>query len=126
MSEKEVLMSWKAMILTLALLALPGALPSQAGEAMTPAPVPVGVSAPAPSQAGCVPDLDRLLQPKASGPAQGEVCSAATMKSAAQPFPAPVEPLALGRTCRCSCGQPCQTDADCGVGGRCTAGITCC
>ena len=29
------------------------------------------------------------------------------------------------RTCRCSCGQPCQTDADCG-GGICMAGITCC
>ncbi|MCB1033778.1 MAG: hypothetical protein KDD47_08095 [Acidobacteria bacterium] len=29
------------------------------------------------------------------------------------------------RTCRCSCGAPCTTDADCG-GGRCTSGITCC
>lgn len=29
------------------------------------------------------------------------------------------------RTCRCSCGQPCKTDADCG-GGICSAGITCC
>jgi hypothetical protein len=31
----------------------------------------------------------------------------------------------LLRTCRCSCGAPCETDADCG-GGACTAGITCC
>ena len=30
------------------------------------------------------------------------------------------------RTCRCSCGFRCTTDADCGPGGRCTAGITCC
>lgn len=30
------------------------------------------------------------------------------------------------RTCACSCGAPCTTDADCGLGGRCTAGITCC
>jgi hypothetical protein len=29
------------------------------------------------------------------------------------------------RTCACSCGFPCTTDADCG-GGACTAGITCC
>lgn len=31
----------------------------------------------------------------------------------------------VGRTCRCSCGQPCKTDADCG-GGLCTGGISCC
>ena len=31
-----------------------------------------------------------------------------------------------GRTCRCSCGYPCKTDADCGPGGTCGAGITCC
>jgi hypothetical protein len=30
------------------------------------------------------------------------------------------------RTCRCSCGAPCQTNADCGPGGTCSAGITCC
>ena len=31
------------------------------------------------------------------------------------------------RTCRCSCGAPCQTDADCGGGvGSCRPGITCC
>jgi len=33
---------------------------------------------------------------------------------------------AFGRTCRCSCGFPCKTDADCGPGGVCAAGITCC
>lgn len=30
------------------------------------------------------------------------------------------------RTCRCSCGYPCQTNADCGPGGICSAGVTCC
>jgi len=30
------------------------------------------------------------------------------------------------RTCRCSCGYPCKTNADCGPGGVCAAGITCC
>ncbi|HXB21307.1 MAG TPA: hypothetical protein VNV88_08000 [Candidatus Solibacter sp.] len=29
-------------------------------------------------------------------------------------------------TCRCSCGFRCTTNADCGPGGVCTAGITCC
>ena len=34
--------------------------------------------------------------------------------------------LAIGtRTCRCSCGQPCKTDADCG-GSICAPGISCC
>lgn len=34
--------------------------------------------------------------------------------------------LAIGtKTCRCSCGQPCTTNADCG-GGVCAPGITCC
>jgi hypothetical protein len=32
----------------------------------------------------------------------------------------------LGRTCRCSCGFPCKTDADCGPGGVCSGGISCC
>jgi hypothetical protein len=30
------------------------------------------------------------------------------------------------RTCRCSCGFPCTTSADCGPGGVCAPGITCC
>ena len=33
--------------------------------------------------------------------------------------------LVFGKTCRCSCGQPCKTNADCD-GGLCAAGITCC
>ena len=30
------------------------------------------------------------------------------------------------RTCRCSCGFRCTTNADCGPGGVCAPGITCC
>jgi len=30
------------------------------------------------------------------------------------------------RTCRCSCGFPCRSNADCGPGGVCAPGITCC
>jgi len=32
-----------------------------------------------------------------------------------------------GRTCRCSCGYPCKSDADCGGAiGSCRGGISCC
>ena len=34
--------------------------------------------------------------------------------------------LVFGKTCKCSCGFPCKTNADCGPGGLCTAGISCC
>jgi len=30
------------------------------------------------------------------------------------------------KTCRCTCGQPCTTNADCGGGNVCGVGITCC
>jgi hypothetical protein len=30
------------------------------------------------------------------------------------------------RTCRCSCGYPCNSDADCGPGGSCEQFISCC
>ena len=31
------------------------------------------------------------------------------------------------KSCRCSCGAPCQTDADCGgAPGSCRVGVTCC
>lgn len=40
--------------------------------------------------------------------------------------PAGKTPAGFGlRTCRCSCGQPCKTNADCG-GNVCGPGITCC
>lgn len=47
------------------------------------------------------------------------------------PAPEPVEAIPVAgppgfRTCVCSCGYPCKTDADCGPGGNCGPGITCC
>lgn len=67
---------------------------------------------PAPASANCGFSLDTVLATNAT------------------PAVVPAEPtepgLMASRTCRCSCGQPCQSDADCGPGGRCTAGITCC
>jgi hypothetical protein len=44
----------------------------------------------------------------------------------AQPASSSVKELAAGRTCRCSCGYPCKTNADCGLGGVCAPGISCC
>jgi len=42
-------------------------------------------------------------------------------------MPDQLEQFAFGRkTCKCSCGYPCKTDADCGPGGICATGITCC
>jgi hypothetical protein len=43
-----------------------------------------------------------------------------------QPAAAPAGTVAFLKTCRCSCGQPCTTNADCGPGGACGVGITCC
>lgn len=51
---------------------------------------------------------------------QGQVCPASP------PSPEPMAPPFFKRTCRCSCGYPCSTNADCGPGGICSAGITCC
>ena len=88
------------------------------------------------------------LQPSAAGVAPSHACD---RQSQAQPLevllaqdaqaprcegaPA-LDPLAIDAgsasanphfrgTCRCSCGYPCQTDADCG-GALCMKGITCC
>ena len=72
--------------------------------------------APAVVQGGC--GLDLTFAPAAP---EAGICP---VKGPADPAP---EFLAGGRTCRCSCGrQPCKTDSDCGPGGNCTAGITCC
>ncbi|MFL6259654.1 MAG: hypothetical protein ACJ76Y_08085 [Thermoanaerobaculia bacterium] len=79
------------------------------------------VAAAAPAQPGCQPvlDLDKIAQSK------GDTCPAA----AVQKTPAPdfmAQPTRL-RTCVCSCGYPCTSDADCGGAlGSCRSGITCC
>ena len=88
-----------------------GAAPAFAGELAVPAAAP----AVAPAQPGCgeTPDLAITLS------AKPEICPAAQAQN-------PVPEFKFGRTCRCSCGYPCKTDADCGPGGLCTGGISCC
>ena len=48
-----------------------------------------------------------------------------TLKSTFSPELLPTAMLHR-RTCRCSCGYPCNSDADCGPGGSCDAFISCC
>ena len=65
-----------------------------------------------PQEAGPV-----LCEPLAGGSCEAESKGVEFMDSAVHG----------GRTCRCSCGYPCKTDADCGGGlGSCRAGISCC
>lgn len=95
------------------LTAVLSATPAFAGEI----PAAPAVAA---AQPGCQPalDLGKALQSK------GETCSAIATPTTKAPEP---EFLLGGRTCRCSCGFPCTTDADCGGGvGSCRSGITCC
>jgi hypothetical protein len=100
-------------ILVLAGLTILTATPARADEAPVPAPA---------AQAGCQPTLDLNAL---AGPAEAAVCPAP--EPAAKALPATPDFITVAsRTCRCSCGFPCKTDADCGLGGRCTAGITCC
>jgi hypothetical protein len=96
------------------------AAPAFAGEATAPpAPVPEVATPVAPAPAGCGLNLE-LIDPAA----EVGICPAV----APQEAPAPEflsRPPRL-RTCVCSCGYPCTTDADCGPGGVCGPGITCC
>ena len=81
--------------------------------------VPVAAAAPAPEQPGCQPslDLDAILE------ATAQTCPATTQEQIGTPDFI----VTGGRTCKCSCGFPCKTDADCGGAvGSCRAGITCC
>ncbi|HEX9943878.1 MAG TPA: hypothetical protein VGG03_17840 [Thermoanaerobaculia bacterium] len=104
-------------ICTLAFLAALSAGPIFAEEAASQTAKLAAAAAPA--QPGCGQDLDLA----ATLSAKGEVCPVIAPENPAPEFmAAPTR----GRTCRCSCGYPCKTDADCGPGGRCTAGITCC
>jgi hypothetical protein len=102
-------------IFALALLAVLGAGPAFADETAASTTAPAVAASPAAAQPGCgqTPDLAAVLSAKA------EVCPAALPQS-------PQPELKLGRTCRCSCGYPCKTDADCGPGGICSGGISCC
>jgi len=68
------------------------------------------------------PSLAELFAP------QGELAPALnqTPVSAGVAAPALLAMPPFQKTCRCSCGFPCQTNDDCGPGGICGAGITCC
>ena len=105
------------LILAMAVLALAGAAPVAAATAPQAVPAPAVT---APAQPGCGTSLDLNL----TTPSQGETCSAALP---ANPEPEFMAKPTRFRTCVCSCGFPCTTDADCGGGlGSCRAGITCC
>jgi hypothetical protein len=100
-------MSRKAILMLVFVLLAGLSVPVQAEEAPEVAP--------APAQAGC--GLSFELPPAI---AQAGLCPATLTTN---PVP---ELLFGGRTCRCSCGFPCKKDADCGPGGICSGGITCC
>jgi hypothetical protein len=104
------------LLCVLAVMASLSALPATAGEVTGTSAAPIVNPAPAPGGCGQALDLALITQ-------TGGMCPAAAF-----PAPAP-EPMAnpfARRTCVCSCGYPCKTDADCGPGGRCGPGITCC
>jgi len=86
-----------------------------------------------------------VSQPSMGVPSPGQInCGQAAMTSESPLFELPeggsckadatpgmllnLTPVARGgRTCRCSCGYPCKTDADCGGAvGSCRGGISCC
>ena len=100
-------MSRKALLVLVFVLLAGLSVPVHAGEA--PA------AAPPPAPAGCGLGFDL-----APAPTQAGLCPATLTTSPVQ------ESLFGGRTCRCSCGFPCKKDADCGPGGICSGGITCC
>jgi hypothetical protein len=107
--------------LALSLLSILSALPAHA--AGNPAAPAVAAAAPATAQPGCQPVLD--LGKLAS--AKGEACSAAAPSQSKTPEPEFMTQPNRLRTCACSCGFPCTSDADCGGAlGSCRAGITCC
>jgi hypothetical protein len=113
---------------TLLVVLLAAALPAAAGEAPATPPEPAAAAA-APDGAapdgGCpqaaAADLADLFEEE--GEAMTEVAPAA---------PETLEPVLLKgpphlrRYCHCGCGAGCETDADCGPGGRCQAFVTCC
>ncbi len=102
------------------------AVPAAAGELAALSPVPDVAGVPAPVNADCGFHLETVL------PGNSAFCPAPKNAAVMPSLPALdgqaelPEFLAGFRTCRCSCGAPCKTDADCGPGGRCGAGITCC
>jgi hypothetical protein len=86
---------------------------------------PAPGAAAAPAVSSMQPETLAVADPGTAGPAfsDGETCRA----DAAADTVSAMKPPFRGKTCRCSCGDPCKTDADCGGAvGSCRAGITCC
>ena len=106
----------------MALLVLAIGAPATSGAISAGQPtVPSSMAPPIPRPADCaqaptdsqIPVLDL---------ADGGVCRADSTEGTT-----PDRMPAFGRTCRCSCGYPCKTDADCGGAiGSCRGGISCC
>ena len=109
MLKKMVLYS----ALGLVLVACLSATPAYAEEAAVDAAPPTTES----GASGCDRSFDLISS------SQAGMCPAATPSEPTPEFMA--APFGR-RTCRCSCGHPCQTNADCGPGGVCSPGITCC
>ena len=87
--------------------------------------VPSFQSGPAARVLGHAPDS--VSWPDASWPGATELDNFCPFvdSQAAQAAPWEARP-SRPKTCRCSCGAPCQTNADCGLGGICSVGVTCC
>jgi hypothetical protein len=107
-----------AFALSFALVSLLLALSAPASRGAAPVVNQMSSLEPAPAPVACGQSPADLSILEAD---DGGICSA-------QPSAGTLEdPMRGGRTCRCSCGFPCKTDADCGGGiGSCRGGISCC
>lgn len=88
-----------------------------------------------PANAACASALALFLVLATGSQVSGPIaCDAGSLTRDALVSVEPGDPLSApdgmdrgGRTCRCSCGFPCRTDADCGGAiGSCRGGISCC
>ena len=103
------------LLLALSVPASGGAAPAGKAAAQT------SIGAVAPAQAACG-QASGTREVSIFERSDGGVCS----EDVTQDTPSGLS-LVFGRTCRCSCGYPCKTDADCGGAiGSCRAGISCC
>lgn len=106
----------------MALLLLALSVPVSGGAALTErAASQPSMGASVPSQVNCVQDSKASDVPIFEL-SEGGVCKADLTQGTLQDWMG-----VGGRTCRCSCGYPCKTDADCGGAvGSCRGGISCC
>jgi hypothetical protein len=89
------------------------------GTATTDSPLAAQITAPASS---CPIDFQNPEKP-AFLALDGGACRADAVSESFLSARPPGRP----KTCRCSCGAPCETDADCGGAvGSCRVGVTCC